>query len=769
MSRSLSSVGCGTSDAQPPIAFDRAVPEARLRRLFVGPLSVGAVHRLLTDRLGLALSRPKLRRVHELSGGNPFFALELGRALQRGAIRLEEGEPLPGTLDSLVQNRLATLTPEARRYLLVAATLSHPTLDLIARAVGGDPAAGLASAFAGNVIEPHRDRIRFTHPLFASAISATADESERRALHRRLVGLVTDAEERAHHLAAGAEGPDADTASALEEAAGRADVRGAVTAAAELSEQARRLTPLDLEGARHRRTIQAASYAFAAGESGRTRALLEDALAEAPPGPRRAEVRYWIGRSLFYEGDRRLALELYRSALAEAGNDLSLRAELEMGISDVLFLMRADLRDAARYAVSAVAYAERIGDPSAQVRALGSFAVADAIVGGGEWRHALARAVALERQGAPVRLAENASFCLAVNLTWADEFDEARKILHALRERAGETAEDSALPWILANLSLVEFLAGRWDESGRLAEEAHEVALQVRQEPQRLFALGVRALVRASRGEVEGARDDAAGALERSEERGIMIATILASSALGVLELSLGRPEATHHVLGPLVRRLEEGGVREPGSARFIADEIEALIALGSLEEAEAILDRLELRSTQLDRASALAAGSRCRGLLHASRGDLPAALEALELALAEHQRLPIPFEQARTLLALGATRRRAKMKRAAREALEESLGTFEGLGARLWAGKARIELARIGGRRPPTGDLTPTERRIAELVAEGRTDKEIAAVVFVTSKTVGTQLSRIYRKVGVRSRTELAAWLNSDADASKK
>ena len=248
-----------------------------------------------------------------------------------------------------------------------------------------------------------------------------------------------------------------------------------------------------------------------------------------------------------------------------------------------------------------------------------------------------------------------------------------------------------------------------------------------------------------------------------------MIATILASSALGVLELSLGRPEATHHVLGPLVRRLEEGGVREPGSARFIADEIEALIALGSLEEAEAILDRLELRSTQLDRASALAAGSRCRGLLHASRGDLPAALEALELALAEHQRLPIPFEQARTLLALGATRRRAKMKRAAREALEESLGTFEELGARLWAGKARAELARIGGRRPPTGDLTPTERRIAELVAEGRTDKEIAAVVFVTSKTVGTQLSRIYRKVGVRSRTELAAWLKSDADASKK
>ena len=619
------------------------------------------------------------------------------------------------------------------------------------------------------MIELHRDGIRFTHPLIASAIRAAADESERRALHRRLVGLVADADERAHHLAVGAEGPDADTASALEEAAGRASVRGAVTAAAELSEQARRLTPSDREEERHRRTIQAANYAFAAGESGRSRALLEDALAEAPPGPRRAEVRYGLGRNLLYGSDRRLAIELYRSALAEVGNDLLLRARLEIGISDVLFLMRADLPDAAQLALSAVAYAERVGDRSAQVEALGSFGVADAIGGGGEWRHALARAIALERQSEPVPLAGTASFCLAVNLTWADEFDEARKILRALRERASETAEDSALPWILANLSLAEFLAGRWEEGGRLAQEGYEVALQVGQEPQRLFALGVRALVRASRGEAEGARGDGAGALELSEERGFMIATILASSALGLLELSLGRPEATHDVLGPLVERLEQGGVREPGSARFIPDEIEALIALGRLEEAETLLVRLERRAGRLDRVSALAAAGRCRGLLHASRGDLPAALEALERALAEHQRLPMPFEQARTLLVLGATRRRAKMKRAAREALEGSLATFDELGARLWAERARAELARIGGRRPPTGDLTPTERRIAELVAEGRTDKEIAAALFVTSKTVGTQLSRIYRKVGVRSRTELAAWLKSDADASKK
>lgn len=105
-------------------------------------------------------------------------------------------------------------------------------------------------------------------------------------------------------------------------------------------------------------------------------------------------------------------------------------------------------------------------------------------------------------------------------------------------------------------------------------------------------------------------------------------------------------------------------------------------------------------------------------------------------------------------------------MKRPARDALEESVATFESLGARLWAERARIELARIGGRRESTGVLTPTEQRIAELVAEGHTDKEIAATLFVTPKTVGTQLSRIYRKLGVRSRTGLAVWLRSvDAD----
>jgi DNA-binding CsgD family transcriptional regulator len=404
-----------------------------------------------------------------------------------------------------------------------------------------------------------------------------------------------------------------------------------------------------------------------------------------------------------------------------------------------------------------------------EISALSQLGLVDAVTGGDEWRGALERGRELEERTAPVQTAVSATFAFAVSLTWVDDFAGARDLLCSLQEKSEERAEESALPWIAAQRCWAEFLAGSWEEASRHADEGIELALQADQEPQRVFALGVRALVRAGRGDVQGARADAEATLEGAEERGVMMATIVAAGALGLLELSLERFEAVDRLLGPLGARLEAGGVREPGSVRFAPDEIEALIGLGRLEEAKALLDVLERQAAQLDRASALAAGGRCHGLLTAARGDLDGALASLETALGQHERVSMPFEQARTLLALGATRRRARMKRPAREALEQALAVFEQLGARLWAERARAELARIGGRRAAaTGELTPTERRIAALAAEGRSNKEIATALFVTPKTVGTQLSRIYRKLGVHSRTELARHLSGDAEIPK-
>ncbi len=186
------------------------------------------------------------------------------------------------------------------------------------------------------------------------------------------------------------------------------------------------------------------------------------------------------------------------------------------------------------------------------------------------------------------------------------------------------------------------------------------------------------------------------------------------------------------------------------------------------MEEAEALLDRLEGQSTRLDRASALAAAGRCSGLLAAARGDIEGALE-LAAEGARRARARVDAVRARPHAARARLDAKAGQdEAAAREALEQALAVFEELGAAIWAEKARAELARIGGRPAATGELTPTERRIAALVAEGRSNKEIAAALFVTPKTVDTQLSRIYRKVGVRSRTELARHLTSDAETPK-
>ena len=164
----------------------------------------------------------------------------------------------------------------------------------------------------------------------------------------------------------------------------------------------------------------------------------------------------------------------------------------------------------------------------------------------------------------------------------------------------------------------------------------------------------------------------------------------------------------------------------------------------------------------RLDRAWALAILARGRGLLLAARGDLEGAFASFERALAEHARSTDPFHHARTLLALGRTQRRAKKRGAARATLEDALARFEQLGAPLWAEQTRAELARIGGRAPSNGELTEAERRIAALVAEGRTNREVAAALFLTVHSVETALTRVYRKLGVRSRAELAHRLAS-------
>ena len=433
-----------------------------------------------------------------------------------------------------------------------------------------------------------------------------------------------------------------------------------------------------------------------------------------------------------------------------------MRAEAAQGLAATLFYLREDLEEGVEFAALAAKLATRSHDNVLQVESLCLQGLLECLVGrpgGGRdvaWRRAVAEPAAYGRVlSAP-------TFNLSVFALWTD-CPEAARLLHNSREDVVARGDEGSAPMVLAQLALAEYLAVRWTEALQVADEASELALQTGQRPMQAYSLATRALVRASLGMEPDARADAEQALAFTGERGMAAARIHSVWAVGMLELSLDRPAETARLLAPERERLLAAGVGEPGTIRFVPDEIEALTALGQADEARPLLAWLEERGRALDRPSALAAAARCRGLLAAASGDSDAALAAFERAHAEHARAGNPFERARTLLAFGAAQRRAKKKAAARKTLGEALAIFEELGAALWAGKTRAELASIGGRAPPSDELTPAEKRVAALVAEGRTNHEVAGVLYVTDRTVEFHLSRIYRKLGVRSRAELA------------
>jgi DNA-binding CsgD family transcriptional regulator len=412
--------------------------------------------------------------------------------------------------------------------------------------------------------------------------------------------------------------------------------------------------------------------------------------------------------------------------------------------------------------------AEHLGDEALLGEALVLQAKSELLLGRGWPDRLVERALEFE----PATRALPADRCLHDYLAsmrgWTDDLDGAIAALEDVERVALEHGDEVSLNWALARVVELDCHAGRWTKALRDIERGSEIALEAGQRANEAIFLGLTALVEAHLGLPASARTAGEHALELAEETGAAMARRASLAGLGLLELSLGRPAEAHAYLAPLTAETRAAGVGEPGAMRFLPDAIEALIAVDRLAEAQALLDFFEERAQATERSSALAAAGRCRALLAAARGDVASALTALEHALAEHERVPMPFERARTLLALGEAQRRAKQRRAARETLQEALAVFEELGARVWNEKARAELARIGGRAPSGGELTPTERRTAELVAEGRSNKEVAAALFVTPKTVGVTLSRIYAKLGVHSRTELARWLAEENVASK-
>ncbi|MDA0160740.1 AAA family ATPase [Solirubrobacter ginsenosidimutans] len=738
-------------------------------RLQVEPLDLATMHHLLEERLGLRLSRPLLRRVHELAAGNAFFALELGRVLQhRDLLRAPPGAlPVPGELHVLLSERLAEFPAATREALATAAALARPTLALVAADTCG--AATLRPAFEARIVELEGDRLRFTHPLLASAAYSTLDTLARRELHARLAVTVESEEERARHLALATAAPDEDVAAALEAAAEHARVRGAHAAVAELCEHARALTPPDRPDAAHRRLVAAARGWFMAGDPERYRELLEEALTFARSDAARAEVLTFLADVELNSGDQIRAVDYAREAVAAAaGCEAGVQALAAQELAGTLMFTRQDLPEAVERCATAAKLAGRAGLPGLVLASLGVKGAVELLLGRREAAATFAAVRELDAAPFDWRVISARRFYLGHYFLLTDRVTEASALLRDCLAEAAETGDETSHGLIAGYLALSEFLAGRWPEAIEAATNGLEAGVQAGQLPHQALSLAVRALVRACRGEAAAASADAARMLALAGDRGLEAARTHALWAIGLLALAQGKPEETVHVLGAHRERMLRAGIGEPGAIRSIPDEIEALVALGRIEEATRLLDWLETQGYALDRTSALATAGRCRALLQARTGDLEGALRALRTALDEHVRLTMPFERARTLLVLGTVQRRAKQRSAARETLGEAQSGFVELGAAPWADRARAELARIGGRPRTQSALTPTEQRLASLIAEGRSNKQAAAALFVTPKTVETQLSRIYRKLGVHSRLELANHLHSDAGATE-
>ena len=723
-----------------PDHLERAIGADRVERLHVGPLSLGAIHRLLQQHLALTLARPTLLRVHETSGGNPFYALELARALGADADPTQP-LPVPETLEGLVRARLDELPPATRESLLLAVAVGRPSAELFARLDVTEHV--LDPAVAGQVIERTDGTIRFTHPLLGSVVYQGASADERRRAHGRLALVVADPLDRARHLALSTESPDTRVAAVLDDTAALASTRGAPIAAAELAEHALRLTPPRAKGDRHRRALAAARAHRNAGEWTRARAILADLLAEARAGSLRAEALVLLAE---LESERH-SVPLLEEALGEAAS----RPELQSVIH--CRLAWANPKRGFGHARKALELADELDDDLLRAQARAMQAILRWFAGEAEAPNDLpARIRAFPSAVGGELLVREATLAVVNTLAPIPKRDKARALLEREYEEWRERDEprSSRALW---GLAWVEFWAGRWALAAEYAAGARDISVQYGLEmPQDHLPSAV---IAVHRGQLDLAR--------KHSERGLDLAhqqfrgrPVQLMAVLGLVARWSGDQSAAMEWFEEADRRASDLGWGEPSVRWWSGDEIEVLLELGRIQDAIRLLDVWEADAARVAREWVLAHVTRCRGLVAAAQGEVDRAGSLLGAAVAQHEQVGDPFGSARAMLGLGVVRRRARKKRGARDAIQSALDGFDELGAATWFEKARSELGSIGGRTREEG-LTPAERRVAALVAEGRTNREVAAALFVTERTVASHLSHVYAKLGVRSRTELA------------
>jgi DNA-binding CsgD family transcriptional regulator len=732
-------------------AVERAVERGALERLEVGPLSPDATRRLVTDRLDLALSRDVLQRVVEPALGNPLFALELGRALiARGPPEPAGDIPLSDALEKLLGTRVERLSGHVRTLLLAVALsgdLSMAELTAVAT-----PAA-LEDALDAGLVVVDSGRVRAAHPLLAAAARKRSRRGERRELHRALAAAVDDRELRALHLALATPRPDDQLAAAVAAAAASALARGARADAVRLAEHALRLTP-DRAPERTDRVLALAECLDAAGEPQRVTDLLAPALDALPAGAARVRAQLLLseGGGVRCMADHVRHLDL---ALAAAGDDRVLRAHvLAKQAANTAATCVERLADAEAWALEALAEAERAGP---DVERLALFALSWArSLGGRPVGDICDRFDAVSDEVAQIAYSPHS--VAAQRVKWRGETELARARTTALLQLADERGE--AVSYAIERLFVceLELRAGAWDAAERLLDEWSRSS-----DPLVPFTyMRCRAQLAAGRGLPAEAERWAAPAVAGAEEIGTPWQRLEALHARGMAALLGHEPGRATEALRTVWEHAEREGV-EPGAFPVAPDLVEALMQHGEPDAARAVTSRLADVAEAQDHPWGRVTAKRCAAIVDLASGSYDEdAAAALGQAAVEYARLGLRFDVPRSLLCLGRAQRRHRKWRAARRSLEEAVDAFAELGSPGWADEARAELARVGGRPPAvSGALTPTEQRVVDLAVEGRANKEIAGVLFVTVHTVEVHLSRAYAKLGVRSRSQLAAALS--------
>ncbi|MFF4651825.1 AAA family ATPase [Streptomyces sp. NPDC001380] len=730
-----------------------AFPAPGLPELRLAGLSAAASADLLSD---LGTDPGIRRRVLAEAHGNPLALTELPAALAREQSGAADGTPLTRRLQSAFHGQVAGLPAATRTLLLVAAAEESGDLGVVLRAAAalGSGAEALDPAERDGLVRVSADRrLTFRHPLLRAAVLRDAPTARRAEAHRALGAALELGDRRTWHLALAAAGPDAALADALEQAAQRAEARGGPAGAAAAYERAARLTP-DRDGAT-RRLVLAAESATEAGEPDRAAALAEEArgrtadpFALALVDQVRAVARFWHGD---HPGAYRLLLDAAGSAV-----EAPYAARMLVQAFHAAWYLGEDRLGTVMDRMGALEPALPDGDPAAAVlhhlraavlpvlgRPAPALPTADSVL-----------AACLTAGGDPV--VDLLQVCGAALILGRD--DQTHALAAELTARARTRGAVGALPTLLFFLAEAELFHGRHRDAEATATEGLTLARDTGQRQWASQLHGLLAHLAAVAGD-DGRCTGLAALAQDGPGAGPAAGHPWAAWSLGLLDLARGRAADAADRLADLA-----GGVHRHhvSGTRCVPDLVEAAVRLGEPARAEEPYRRFARWAAAADRPWARALLLRCQALLGPDELAEDGYLAALDL----HRGGGRPFEQARTALLLGEWLRRQRRRTEARSHLRAALEDFELLGAHPWAHRARTELAATGAGVPaprpegPLAALTPQELQIVRLAAEGNSNRDIAARLFLSPRTVGYHLYKAYPKLGVGSRTDLAALL---------